>query len=115
MPHCIDDELYYDVLLFGDVIMVFYFDPDKEIYDIWCMDLLYHKWYKSKYNVPKSIGMHSYFMKGNNNNDIHLLDFDSQQHFMVNAYDLFSNEMIKERRKHYEILVIGFVKDEEKK
>ncbi len=48
MPHCVNDELYYDVLLFGDVIIVFYFDSSKDFYDIWCLDLLNYKWFKLK-------------------------------------------------------------------
>eukprot|EP01084_Bolivina_argentea_P023391 43625_1 len=113
MPHAVIDERDHDVLLYDDIIIVLYFS-DKNDNEIWCLDLLHYKWYKSKYNVPKSICSCSYFMKHNNNNDIHLLDFDSQQHFTANIYELFPNDMTKQRRKHYEILVIGFVKDEEK-
>eukprot|EP01084_Bolivina_argentea_P265113 449260_1 len=52
MPHILESETFYDVLLFGDIIMVFYFENKNDLYDIWCMDLLYYKWYKLKYNVP---------------------------------------------------------------
>eukprot|EP01084_Bolivina_argentea_P260614 440168_1 len=116
MPHIVERSEYYDVLLFCDIIMVFYFDGygTNDLYEIWCLDLLCYEWYKSKYNVPKSIGSDTFFMKSNNNNDIHVLDFRHKLHFVVNIYDLFSDDMIKQRRKKYEILVIGFVKDEEK-
>ena len=46
MPHCIDDELDYDILVFGDVIIAFYFQNKYK--DIWCLDLLDNKWFKSK-------------------------------------------------------------------
>ena len=55
MPHA--GTLYYalyDVLSFGDVIFAFYFDYLQN-YDIWYLDLLNDKWYKSKYKAPKLV------------------------------------------------------------
>eukprot|EP01084_Bolivina_argentea_P001882 3488_1 len=113
MPNFVYDEFYYDIIVFGDVIIAFYFSEDYNNRDIWCLDLLSHQWFKSKYVVPQDVEWNSYFLKNNNNNDIHILDLCSPNHFQVNAYDLCPNELIKLRRKHYNKLVIGFIKQQE--
>ncbi len=119
MSHCITDERDYDVLLFGDIIFVFYFkaidknDYKKKYDDIWCLDLLSTTWYKSKYNVPSEIGGESYAIKSGVSDDIHLLDFQNRAHFKVNSYDLLSKPFLKSRRDHYNPLIMGYMKQQE--
>ncbi len=119
IPHCVTDELDYDVLLFGDIIFVFYFkardktDRKKKYDDIWWLDLLSERWYKSKYNVPQSIKWESYAIKGPIRDDIHLLDFENQEHCKVNPHDLLSKQFIKSRREHYNPLIMGYLKEQE--
>ncbi len=60
-----------------------------------------YEWYKSKHNVPKCISGGSYFLKSTTNDNIQLADFENQKHLKVNAFDLFLNDMIKQRRNHY--------------
>ncbi len=118
MPHLCNKYGYvpnYDILSFCDVIIAFYFDGIC-CNDIWCLDLLNYKWFKSKYSVPKSIATsdeYSYFIKNINTSDIHVLDFVNKQHFIINAHNIFSNEMIKQRRKHFNTLIFGFIGNEE--
>eukprot|EP01084_Bolivina_argentea_P260007 438943_1 len=111
MPHVVNDEMFYDVLIFKDVIIVLYFG-DYNNNDIWCLDLLHFKWYKSQYDVPIDING-GYCIKSNNNDDVHVLNFHNTQHFVTDVYDLFSKDMIKQRRNDYEMLVAGFIKDQE--
>eukprot|EP01084_Bolivina_argentea_P072230 131186_1 len=115
MPHIVCFECNYDIIVFGDVIIVFYFGGGGicGYEDIWCLDLLSHQWFKSEYNTPVNAGDESDIFKNNNNNNIHVLDFYGQRHFTINMYNLFSNELIKLRRKHYNKLVIGFIKQQE--
>eukprot|EP01084_Bolivina_argentea_P023390 43623_1 len=54
MPHIVEDERGYDVVSFGDTIIVFYM-ADSGFYDIWCLDLLCYKWFESKHTTPKSV------------------------------------------------------------
>eukprot|EP01084_Bolivina_argentea_P043043 79331_1 len=111
MPHAVVDEHDHDVLLYDDIIFVLYFS-DKNDNEIWCLDLLHKEWFKSKYNVPKGVHRNSHVIK-NNNNDIHILDFHTQNNFSINMYDLLPNDLIKLRRKEYEVLIIGYIRQKE--
>ena len=112
MPHIIHDERCYDIVLFVDIIMVFYFDDSCN--NIWILDLFCDQWHESQYTVP-DLDRDSYFLKSFSDNNIHVLDFYNQDHFVVNFHDLLPKELVKSRRKHYNALVVGFIKDQEKK
>ena len=120
MPHCVGWETDYDVLIIGDILFVFYFDAhndediDVKYNDIWCLNLLDNKWYKSKYDAPSGLKRKSYSMKLKASNIIHLLNFEYQLHFKIDLHDLLSMEFIKARRDYYNPLVIGYVKQKEK-
>ena len=77
------------------------------------MDLFRDQWHKSKCNVPEGLDRDSYFVKNLTNNNIHVLDFCNQNHFTVNLHDLLPKEIIESRRKYYNPLVIGFIKEQE--
>ena len=116
MPHNIGDERYYDHVLFVDIIIVFYFQNYGNKYnDIWILDLFCETWHKSQYNVPKGFDIDSYFLKNLTDDNIHVLDFCKQNHSTVNLHDLLPKELIKSRRKHYNPLVIGFIREQENK
>ena len=101
----------YDALLFGDVIIVFYVHNQ---YDIWCLDLLNDKWYKSIYKVPKLVERKNvYVFKNRDNDDVHLLSFENQLHFVADLNNLLSMEFIKSRRDCYNPLIMGYLKKQE--
>eukprot|EP01084_Bolivina_argentea_P127623 225659_1 len=108
MPVCVSDERSYDILAFGDIIFVFY---SVKRY-IWCLDLLQQKWFKSHHIIPEGLTLCSYFIK-DNNDDIHILSTQQKRHFKINIHQLIPMEMYMIRRKYYEPLVIGFIKQKE--
>ena len=115
MPHCVN-LFEHDVLFVGDIMFVFYVQITifSKYNDIWLLDLLNSTWYKSTYNVPECLGHSWYVMKSINNIYIHILDFENGIHFKVNFNDLLSMEFINARRDYYNLLVIGYIKQQEK-
>ena len=122
MPHDVGelDEIYYEVLLGGDIIFVFYLhaiaaNDDTKYDDIWWLDLLNEKWYKSTYNIPFGNRGDGYLMKSKNSDDIHFLStYYDKSHFKVNIHKLLSMEFINDRRDYYNPLIIGYIKEQEK-
>eukprot|EP01084_Bolivina_argentea_P313062 542103_1 len=114
MPRMIEDERGYNYVLVNDVIIVFYFDCDygSNYNDIWCLDLWCHKWFKSKYITPESVIGYARCIKSNDNN-VHVLDFESKYHFKVDIWELFPKDMIIERRKRHNTLIMGYIKEQE--
>eukprot|EP01084_Bolivina_argentea_P141481 248595_1 len=110
MPYEVEDDLYYDIVSFGDTIICFYFG-DSGQFDILCLDLLCYQWFKSKVCVPNSIDWFAHCIK-TIDDYIHILHKD---HFKLNVYELFPNDMVVSRRKHYNKLVMGYIKQEENK
>eukprot|EP01084_Bolivina_argentea_P148676 259894_1 len=111
MPYVVTNDISYDVLSFGDVIIVFYFGSSGH-YDIWCLDLLCSKWFKSDHSVPISVKYLAYCIKSINNY-VHLLNFEQKTHFKLNIFELFSRDMIISRRKIYQPLVMEYVRQQE--
>eukprot|EP01084_Bolivina_argentea_P234927 395467_1 len=87
MPYIAGDVRDYSAVTFGDIIIVFYCGYCR-CFDIWCLDLLFYKWFKSEHSIPKSVNEASCI---ENNNDIHILDFEHSDHFKINIYELFTN------------------------
>ncbi len=72
MSHCVTDELEYDVLLFGDIIFVFYFKAK--------VAMMVEKNMMIIINIPAVINGLSHAITSPINDDIHLLNFKNQTH-----------------------------------
>ena len=114
MPHCVDDD-DYDILLFDNLIFIFYF-PLSWYFDIWCLDVIIsNKLYKSVHEIDDYItgdGRNVYIMKGNDN-FIHILDFCDKQNVKICLYDLIPNDVVKLYSNYYKLLVIGYISEKE--
>eukprot|EP01084_Bolivina_argentea_P189505 325879_1 len=115
MPHIVGDELTYDILLvFDNIVFIFYFVRNWYL-DIWCIDLLNNKLIKTKYNTPildLYTAENIYVMKDSDNYG-YIVNFKSGKRYKFNVYDIIPKQVIKLHRKHYELLIIGFVKQQE--
>ena len=94
--------------------IIFYFDvQDDTHWDIWCLDLDHNdKWYKSQYSLPVRWG----HMFVDINNDVHLMRCRSRIcHWKASLFDLIPVEIMQLNRQKYDLLIIGFVKEFERK
>ena len=104
---------YYDILIFNNIIIVFYFAPSTNT-DIWCFDFLTEKWFKSEYATPIDIeSQWNMFVVRSLNYDLHLLDLNGQKHFQINLYTIIPMELRKLYLNHYQPLIVGYIKQME--
>jgi len=104
---------YFDILNgFDNILVVFYFKKKQ----IFILNLLNMKWYKSQYYIPddfKCSYMNCYVMKMNNN--IHIIDFKNNIHSKVNIFDIIPRDIIIYYRKHFQVLIMGYLRENENK
>ena len=121
MPHCVE-EREFDIILFGDVLFVFYVqaedtNDDIKYSDIWYLDLLNDTWHKSEYSTPDMLGDTGwgkiYALKSRDNDDVHLFNFREKAHFRADLNKLFTKKFIKSRRDFYNPLIMGYLKEQE--
>merc|ERR1712129_242386 len=113
MPHVIKDERHFDVVSYGHSLIGFYFGIST-FSDIWCLDLLDEKWYRSKFKVPQRTSSAAYVLKDKlDDANVHLLDFEHNDHYKMNIHNIFPSKMLRARRKRFHPLVIGFIKEQE--
>ena len=119
------DRLFFsDSFILGWDQVIFWFDDYCEsIKDakIWCLDLEHNdKWYQSPHNFPdfeyKSDNIAPYVIK-DDDNYAHLMSFwaDDNRHFKVSLWDLLPTEIIKMNRERFDALIIGYIKEFEKR
>ena len=88
---------------------------------IWCLDLDHNeRWYRVRHGMPDfgDAYVTPYAIK-DDNNYVHLINFGETErnnyHFRASLFDLIPAEIIKLNRERYDPLIVGFVKDFEKK
>eukprot|EP01083_Nonionella_stella_P045615 122407_1 len=113
MPYSTYDD-HYDILVFGDIIFVFYFAPSSHT-DIWCFDMFCDKWFKSTHVTPSNISSQwNVFVFQSSKHNVHLLDLKGELHFKTGLYELIPIELIDSRVKHYKPLIMGYIGQVEK-
>ena len=104
------------ILAFDQII--FYFVCNE--WTIWCLDLDHdERWYQTTHGMPNfGYTKDSYAIKDDDNN-LHLINFGANKknryHFKASLFDLIPTEIVKLNRKRCELLIIGFVKEFERK
>ena len=118
-PPCVATEniLAWDQILFRFDIIA---SGDVKEWKIWCLDLENNdKWYQSPNELPnlKYAMRYSLYAIKDDYNNVHLMCFkkDRNVHFKASLYDLVSQEIIEINKKRYDPLVIGYVKQFEKR
>ena len=111
----------FDVILVWDQIVFwfdFYYEKEEGGWNIYCLDLKHNdKWYKSRGEIPEfRSDVKPYVIKDDDNN-VHLISFwyGDNQHSKASLFDLLPSEIVQLNRKMYDPLIVGFVKQYEKK
>eukprot|EP01084_Bolivina_argentea_P277891 474593_1 len=114
MPHAVKVDYFDTLLAFDNIVFIFYFHNSYS--DIWCVDLLNNELVKTKYNVPKfTMCKWNIYVFKDSDNYGRIVNFKSGEHYKISLFDLIPKEVIKSHRKHYEPLIIGYIKEQEKK
>jgi len=119
MPFLADRAFFYDAILGFDNV-IFAFDFQSHPGDIWCLNLLEMKWTKSKHHIPLCMVMSRHRCLGRfafkSQCSVHLLNFDNDIGCNVHAclHDLLPVSIIENHRKHYKVLVSGFIVQSER-
>ena len=115
------------ILAFDQVI--FYFDYSRSWdhgqicnhWTIWCLDLDHkERWYQARHKMPDfgNVDIVPYAIKDDDNN-VHLINFGklekNRYHFRASLSNLVPAEIIELNRPRTELLIIGFVKEFEKR
>ncbi len=110
MPHSTHHQ-HYDILNgFDNILVVVYFKCQQ----IYILNLLQMKWYQCK-NVPaamhhfKEVRWHMHAIQIDIN--IHFMCFVNGTHFTANIFDIIPAEIIISHRKHFEHLIIGYIRN----
>ena len=114
----------FETILAFDQIL-FYFECSlswhHNTWTIWCLDLDHNeRWYRARYGMPNFGDANAvpYVIKDDYNN-VHLINFGSQKrnryHFRASLVDLISVEIAELNRKRSYLLIVGFVKEFEKR
>ena len=110
------DDFEIDFILdFENIMFMFYFEEDYN-FEIWCHHLLNNESFKSDYRVPKIMyndGNRGVFVIKDGNHNAHILHFGSGAHVKVDLYKLIPKELLKSHRKHYQPLIMGYLREEE--
>ena len=117
MPHIVSRFNYFDALAVCDIAIIFYygFDQYEDTFlgEIWCIDFLNKVSFKCSETIPfrraKTTNIIFYSMKLNN--DIHLINFITTEHYKIDLYHLIPTQIIKKYSKYYNPLVFGYCKD----
>ena len=121
LPTTLGYPLFYKVILAWDQI-IFLFDYFKSSNwtinnsVIWCLDLRHNgKWYQLNSKCPGG-EMYPQIIKDDENN-IHIMQFLKEHncHYKVSLFDLIPPEIVRLNRKRFDPLIIGFVKECEKR
>ena len=112
MPHNVPHHHYiYKVFSgFEHLVFVFYFQDNS---DIWILNLLNKKWYKSPYDNPKSECYDVYILKGKCDRSRYIMDFRMGNRYKFDLYNLLPLKLIKDSKDYYELLIIGWIKEME--
>ncbi len=111
MPYSVNYDHYDIINGFGNVLFVFYWEK----WELFILDLINMKWYKSNNSIPNEFksGFYSrYAIKINDS--AHIIDFKNNIHFKVCLFNLIPNEIILSHRKLFHPLIIGYLKEKEK-
>lgn len=120
MPHIILRFNYFDAVAAGDVAIIFYYgynENETEFFnEIWCVDFWNELSFKSPQTIPFKSPQNKekvmfYAFKLNNDNDIHLINFITNEHYKVNLYKLIPKKLIKKYSNYYNPLVFGYCKN----
>eukprot|EP01084_Bolivina_argentea_P241366 405224_1 len=101
----------YDILNgFDNILLTFYFET-KEIF---VLDLLKVKRYKSQYCIPNDFEVveeNYYVMKMDTN--IHIIDCYDKIHFKVEILDIIPHEIIVPHKIYHKPLITGYIRDQQ--
>ena len=105
-----------DIILgFEDVIFVFYWTTYN--HDIYCYHLLDNKLYKLEYELPTIMLKYGYTIPilavKDDNNNAHILNFETGKHVKVDLFKLIPKELLKTHRRYYKSLIMGYLKEKE--
>eukprot|EP01084_Bolivina_argentea_P257621 434070_1 len=106
----------YDILNeFNNILLAVYFSHHLRTKEIFILDLLLFKWYKSEYSVPndwKTSSYNLYAMK--KDNEIYIFNFKKGISFQINIYDIIPREIIISNRRHFKSLIMGYIREKER-
>eukprot|EP01084_Bolivina_argentea_P075126 136213_1 len=109
MPRAAEHCTYDTLLGFDNILFVFYF-VEKDIY---LLDLLNNKWFKSKYSLPNfGGGNNTYIFVVQNNYSAHFIYFYNKIHYKVCLFDLIPKEIVISHRKYYNGLIMGYLREQ---
>ena len=105
----------YDILsAFKSLIFVFNFDCLNRHKDIWILDIMNTKWYKSPYQMPQTLILNAnIFVLHGKDNSVYLLEFGEAHRYKVFLKDLIPNSLKTVYKNYYQPLVIGYIKQNE--
>eukprot|EP01084_Bolivina_argentea_P035130 65159_1 len=126
MPHASKKHLqgsplnYKLILAFKHLVFCFYVSKEYDFYDIWIMDAIQMKWYKSNNDVPSYIYSnndvdldgYTYAIK-DETNDVYLANFSNGCRVRVTLYDLIPADLCDIYANKYKPLVIGYIRQNE--
>eukprot|EP01084_Bolivina_argentea_P281786 482218_1 len=109
IPHKVD--LFKPVLGFDHIIFLFFFDSFQQIFDIYCMDLLYSNLYKSLKLTPKQFFMvPHYFINDHYDRGVLYFISESQKQCLLklSLVDIIPSELYLFYDQIYEPLIYGY-------
>ena len=105
LPHKNSKELVY---AFNSIIFVIYCYSEQN--EIWCLELMNDKWFKSNVDWPYELSSCD-FVKVDNNH-IHCINYHQNIHARINLYDIIPIELIEFYGKYYLPFVYGYIRIE---
>eukprot|EP01084_Bolivina_argentea_P163622 284619_1 len=116
LPNCLPPTLcFVPIYAFDGVLCIFNY-TEYGGRQIWFLDIVNNKWYKSKKTFPVKIALSSVKGVKTDTNDIHFFQCDTffyEYHFKISLYDVIPDALSNVYRKYYSILIDGFCRNAE--